>query len=263
VIKDNFLICLAGLPASGKTTFANMMMAFIEKELSPFKVKIIDPDIIRNSLTSEKFDPSKERLVRKNNLEDIENALTQGFIVISDDLNYYSSMRHDLKEISERVETFLFTIYISTPIEICLKWNDLRGKPIPNNVINEIHKKFDNFNRYKWDHPIMTIDMSLVQDLDIIVEEVMRKISARFNILKSIKLKSRKKETSKIIYVQELDRITRDIVGELLKDRNFHITSKKISKYRRTFIKQYSKNPKGLSKIPDLFRKYLEQNLNK
>ena len=32
-----------------------------------------------------------------------------------------------------------FIVYISTPFDICLKWNKLRGKPIPNKIIKKIY----------------------------------------------------------------------------------------------------------------------------
>ncbi|MFX1258837.1 MAG: adenylyl-sulfate kinase, partial [Promethearchaeota archaeon] len=103
MVKNNFLICLTGLPASGKTTFANQLKDIIEKRINNFKVKVVDPDKIRGNLTPHEFNYNNEQIIRKKNLEDIQNGLKQGYIVISDDLNYYTSMRHDLKEIAENL----------------------------------------------------------------------------------------------------------------------------------------------------------------
>ena len=72
---DNFLICLTGLPASGKTTFAKTLKIVLEDRFESYKVDIIDPDKIRDSLSSGEFDYSKEQLVRKENLKDIRDAL--------------------------------------------------------------------------------------------------------------------------------------------------------------------------------------------
>ncbi|MFX0037572.1 MAG: adenylyl-sulfate kinase, partial [Candidatus Hermodarchaeota archaeon] len=49
--KNNLLICLTGLPASGKTTFANCLKDALEKKFIDLIVKIIDPDLIRKNLT--------------------------------------------------------------------------------------------------------------------------------------------------------------------------------------------------------------------
>ena len=65
-------------------------------------VNIVDPDLIRAKLSS-KFDFKIEKEVRQKHLAQVENFLKNGMITISDDLNYYSSMRHELKEIAERL----------------------------------------------------------------------------------------------------------------------------------------------------------------
>ncbi len=256
--RNNFLICLAGLPASGKTTFAKSLKGYIEKYFSSLKVKIIDPDIIRNSLISGNFDPTKEKLVRQDNLREIKDALIKDYIVISDDLNYYVSMRHDLKNISDKLNVFLFIIHISTPLEVCFKWNDIRGKPIPNEVIQEVYDKFDSFDKYRWDKPVLTVDLSLNQDLMTIAEKVMEKLNF---IRKKFKFepKSKKIISLETKYRQELDSITRQIVGDILRDSEYHPKSRQISKYRKEFIKQHSKLNTDLSDIPKLFRDKIKE----
>jgi len=162
LIKDNFLICLVGLPASGKTTFAYQLKETIEKLIENFDVIIIDPDKIRNQLSPKKFDYRKEQIVRERNFKAIYASLQDKNIVISDDLNYYSSMRHDLKEIADKLEVKFFIIHITTPLKTCLNWNKKRGKPIPNKVIKKVYNKFDKFDKYNWDYPIIEYDPSVI-----------------------------------------------------------------------------------------------------
>ena len=59
VVNQNFLVCLTGLPASGKTTFANKLKILLEQKFNFFRVKIIDPDKIRENLSPNKFDHIK------------------------------------------------------------------------------------------------------------------------------------------------------------------------------------------------------------
>ena len=106
--KSNFLIGLVGLPASGKSSFAKRFKDLFKEKVINFEILIIDPDIIRESLTGSEFDPEKEKLVREKNLVDIHSALQQDKIVISDDLNYYTSMRHDLKSIANKLKRHFF-----------------------------------------------------------------------------------------------------------------------------------------------------------
>ena len=68
----NYLICLVGLPASGKSTFAQKFKEIIEQKSDDNSVIIIDPDIIRESITPGDFNHKKEKSVRKKNLKSIK-----------------------------------------------------------------------------------------------------------------------------------------------------------------------------------------------
>lgn len=262
MVSKNFLICLVGLPASGKTTFAKKFKEFIEQKLDIFKVKIIDPDKIRNKLAPDEFDYKKEQLVRKHNLNKIENALKDGNIVISDDLNYYSSMRHDLKRIAERLNLSFFIIHISTPLEICIKWNKDRGELIPDSVIEKIAHKFDNFDKYNWDYPIAKINLSEVRNFNEIFEHLMSKIIYNIENLYGWKKTEENLKQSSNLYNEMLDKITRHIVGEILKNPEFSVIKNKILKYRKLYIKTNLNKPLNESLIAQTFKEYLENNLN-
>ncbi|MEJ2250570.1 MAG: adenylyl-sulfate kinase [Candidatus Lokiarchaeota archaeon] len=122
----NYLVILTGLPASGKSTLSNLLKNLLE-EKEKFKIKIIDPDNIRKKLMGNEFKPELEKEVRKANLKNVRKYLKEGAIVISDDLNYYTSMRHDLKEIAEDLNLPYYIIFISTPMAICIEWSDIMG----------------------------------------------------------------------------------------------------------------------------------------
>lgn len=215
--NNNFLISLVGLPASGKSTFARELKNELEKTHTAFKVIIIDPDLIRNTLSDREFDFKKEQIVRENSLNDVKTALKNGFIVISDDLNYYASMRHDLKKICDELALNLFIIHIATPIKVCLKWNKRRGVPIPNNVIKEIGRKFDYFNKYKWDIPLVRYDLSKIKALNKEVNKLIKLIDQ--TLIKSSKKLDREKllERKSNPANERLDKITREIVGNLIR----------------------------------------------
>jgi len=260
--NDNYLICLTGLPASGKSTFANKFKAALEKSYDKIRVKIIDPDIIRQKLSPDKFEPDKEQNVRKKNLEIIRRELKRGFLVISDDLNYYSSMRHDLKEIAESFRINFIIIHIATPIEICLKWNEARGSPIPNEVIKKIQDKFDNFDKYSWDYPEVIIDPSANNDNKSKVGEIIKNHRER---LKKIKL-MKKKETNNILvhsnlYVENLEKISRNYVSKLLQSPIHFPFKNKILRLRRVFVKNIRNTVLKKADIKKSFKKFLEKEL--
>ncbi|UCC19988.1 MAG: adenylyl-sulfate kinase [Promethearchaeota archaeon] len=261
MINQNFLICLAGLPASGKSTFAISLKKGLEKKYTNLEVKIIDPDIIRQKVTPDKFDYEKEYIVRKENLKMIKNELENGNIVISDDLNYYSSMRHDLKNIANILNLNFFIIHIATPIEFCLNWNKLRDEPIPSELINKIQIKFDKFNRYSWDKPIAKYDLSDVSDLNYLVSDFLDALERKMFFLKK-KTQPKKKQTIYNIYNQNLDKITRSIVGKLIVDPNYLHLKNKIIKLRRNYVKKKKNKRQSEAEISKKFKRYIEKTLN-
>lgn len=262
LVNQNFLICLVGLPASGKSTFANQLKIALKKKYIKLNVKIIDPDKIRQNLTPNEFDHEKEHIIRKENLKMIKSELEKGNIVISDDLNYYSSMRHDLREITEQLNLNFFIVHIATPLEICLKWNENRGKTIPNIVINKINKKFDEFNKYKWDIPVAVYDLSQIADINYkinsliaIIQKERENVKDRFE-----KLDVRKDFLN--LDNQILDKVTRNYVSTLLQYSMYLPFKKRIIKLRKIYVKENKNKALKESEILNAFKIYLEQNLN-
>ncbi|MFX1503612.1 MAG: AAA family ATPase [Promethearchaeota archaeon] len=258
-MNQNFLICLVGLPSSGKSTFANLLKVVLKNKFSNLDAKIIDPDIIRNKLTPNKFDHEKEYIVRNEKLTIIKRELEGGNIVISDDLNYYSSMRHDLKDIAENLKKSFFIIHIATPIETCLKWNELRGEPIPNEVIRKVRDKFDKFDKYNWDYPIATYDLSELIDIEFEIKKLVDNLED-WTFFFNKKIVSNKNTSN--IYNENLDKITRIYVGKLLLNRSFLHLKKKIIKLRKIYVKNNKNKAHSNAEILKNFSEYLEKNLN-
>lgn len=262
LIKPNFLICLVGLPASGKTTFAYQLKGTIEKIIKNINVKIIDPDKIRAQLSPKKFDHSKEQIVRERYFKAINTSLKDNNIVISDDLNYYSSMRHDLKEIADRLEIKFFIIHLATPLKTCLSWNKKRGTPIPNSVIKKVYNKFDIFDKYSWDNPIIEYDPSRNQSNKGKFDEVLSTVIEKLIFELTSKRKIEKLSKDSNIDNEKLDRVTRKIVGDLLRNPMYKSLRNKIVVYRKLFIKDNLNKPISERELSISFKKYLEKSLD-
>ncbi len=254
-----FLIALVGLPASGKSTLANAVKKkMVEKfKINEDHISIIDPDLIR-SITIEnglEFDYTVEPIIRKENLENIRKELEQKKIVISDDLNYYRSMRHDLKLITDSLDIPFFIVYLSTPLKICLEWNKKRGSTIPDEVIYKIKEKIDKFDRYNWDFPIYSVDLSVSKNLDEVSDEILNIIEINLNLLEEsfqrlkIKKVGEKIENKK----RELDVLTRKMVSEILKEQRIQFNGKEISNFRKQFI---NKNVNSDLSVSELINKF-------
>jgi len=262
VIKNNFLIILAGLPASGKSLFANKLKFVLEKKSSYDKVQIIDPDIIRTKISPNKFNYKKEHIVRKKCLKKVRLALKKGYIVISDDLNYFTSMRHDLKRIAEDLGIIFFIIHIATPIKSCLLWNDKRGNPIPNRIIENINTKFDSLGSYSWDIPIETYDLSQVKNIDNEIDKLVEKFDKSLNLSKMV---TNITENSKSVidkYHHLLDKKTRSIIGEILQYSDYKGMKREILLQRKLFIKSNLHQSLSEKDISREFLAFLEKNLS-
>ena len=249
---DNFLIILAGFPASGKSTFAKEIKIIIEKH-STRLVRIIDPDQIRNEI-SPRFDFKLERKVRKRHLELIEDSLKEEEIAISDDLNYYSSMRHQLKEIAKKLNKQFYIIHISTPFETCLSWNNARGSPIPNTVIKKVYQKFDYFDHYRWDTPIFEVDMSRIDNLETQLIGLLSSLDVRAN-------QENEERPYSDTFAQKLDLVTRQIVSEFLQAPDYQKHKKKILKLRKLYLKEKISIKRSQERIEEDFISYLKTNL--
>ena len=255
----NFIVCLTGLPASGKTTFAEVLRNIIKEKFNSEKVKIVDPDIIRKQLSPIKFNHKFEPEVRKSNLKEIRNNLLEGNIVISDDLNYYTSMRHDLKALTDEFNILFFIVHISTPLKVCLKWNKARGKPIPNEIIKDIKRKFDNFNKYTWDRPETNYNMSQIQDLNEKIKELVELFFSKVNSHERLIEGMIKKDSNE--QNEYLDKITRDYVGKLLQNSKFMAMKKNFIKARKLFVKSFKNQNLKENDIPQAFIDFLEKKL--
>jgi tRNA uridine 5-carbamoylmethylation protein Kti12 len=261
LVNKNFLICLTGLPASGKTTFANKLKEILEKKFTKLTVTIIDPDKIRQTMAPDEFNYTLEPIVRERNLTDINKELSKGNIVISDDLNYYSSMRHDLKNLAENFKINFLIIHISTPFKTCLTWNEMRGEPIPNIIIDKIRKKFDDFGKYKWDYPLLSYDPSQIRDTDKGFEGLVSELIKRLTSPQTISKEEKELEKSSRWDNQNLDRITRIYVGKLLRNPKLIPFKKKIIKTRKLYMKLYKNKALTEFEIVTTFKDYLKKSL--
>ena len=172
---------------------------------------VISSDDFRGMLSysSKGFKPERETFVKTLYEKAIATGLEQGFLVISDDLNYYKSMRSDLRHIAKRLDSDYDIVFVDTPVEQAIKWNKERGSPIPSYLIEEINQKLDPpKGDYKWDTPLMVVDPSRQSS-----EEIANVIVAA--VLK--RLENPKRSKPKKIVENEKSQRARDIERETRK----------------------------------------------
>ena len=176
-----YLLILCGLPASGKTTISKNVASLLEDKHG-ISTMVISSDDFRDMLSysSKGFKPERETSVKALYEKAIATGLENGFLVISDDLNYYKSMRSDLRQIAKRSGSDYDIVFVDTPVEQAIKWNQERGSPIPSSLIEEINQKLDPpKGDYKWDTPLAVVDpskQSIEEIANIIVSAVLKRL---------------------------------------------------------------------------------------
>jgi tRNA uridine 5-carbamoylmethylation protein Kti12 len=264
--KYSVLILLIGLPASGKSVLAKNLKNKLKNKHGLNKIHIIDTDIIRFRLFGAEFCHTNEKFTIEEKRKDVVENLIPGNIIIVDDLHYLTSMRHQFYEMCQKKGALYIPIYLSTPVSQCKKWNNLRGLPVPQKVIDEVASKFDiPGKKYLWDRTQLNFDPTS-QKINEIVEESIRFLEEKLKkeIVSTTKNKSnqkiqiindeRSKEKSsfdkesrviihKIIIKEYSDEILKEIGKFInLTSSNF---AKEISSYRKKFMKWLigQKNP--------------------
>lgn len=157
----SLLVILCGLPSSGKSWFAKSLADNLSSQINFMNIEIIDMDKVRTQLFESEFLSENESFVRETALLETRKYLELNSIVIVDDINYFNSMRQEFRQIALELHKHFLILYISTPLKVCLEWNDTRKNRIDKKIISNIGEKFDvPGKKYLWDVPFEVIDIS-------------------------------------------------------------------------------------------------------
>ncbi|MBC7406745.1 MAG: AAA family ATPase [Candidatus Parcubacteria bacterium] len=130
------LTILQGLPASGKSTLAREIVA------KTGNTKRVNKDDIRALLDNSKWSKNNEKFVLKTRDFLIEEALLDGFNVVSDDTNLHPKHIETMKIIAKKYNAALETKFINTPIDECIKRDLVRPNSVGEAVIQSMYDQF-------------------------------------------------------------------------------------------------------------------------
>lgn len=228
------LIALMGLPSSGKSTIAGLLAKDLSTRFNCNAI-VIGSDEVRRLIPSqvEKFNPDMEPFIKDLTLNNIRFCLEHKFIVINDDMNYYKSMRHELKQIAEEKNSHFILIHIQIQLETALEWNKKRGLPVPQDVIKRVSERFDKPGDYQWDAPVITIQAD-----EISPESACATIISKLSPIITTPFKPNLPPSpTKPGIIEEIDNLTRQIIANFAKSNKYPSLMKKVSKFRISYIK--------------------------
>lgn len=232
-----FLVILCGVPCSGKSTLAKEVANLLENRFK-YSTAVVTSDTFRHMVPTYqyRFEPELERFVRGATYETIGAALKQGLLVVSDDINYYASIRRRLVRMAQQCKADYAIIYVNTPLEVAIEWNKKRGEPVPNSLIEEIYYKLDEPGKeYRWDKPLMVLDPS-INKIEELTELVTEKIHEKASVERIVPIRKERLEPPSLR--TDLERETRRAMGEVMKRFKNLSLATKMSELRKNLVKE-------------------------
>lgn len=181
------VICVMGLPASGKSTLCKILagsprLGNAVAALSANRTIVVEhicfDDYERHFRSTDNdnvgphiFNPThwrKARLAVKDKLESLrhnhQNVHSDMTVVLLDDNFYYKSMRKRFRPDA--------IIYLNTPIELCFLRNRTRDPPVPDHVIEQMALQLE-VPEDAVDHPVLFVDLYPSEEIEALADRIM------------------------------------------------------------------------------------------
>lgn len=136
--RRNTLFMLKGLPASGKTNLAKTMM-----KDKPWEVKRVSKDDLRAMVQNGKYTEDSEHFILDIRDFVVARAIERGHDVVVDDTNMNPKHEEQLREIAFSMDASFEVIEINTPIDVCIKRDAKRSKPVGEFAIRYMAEKYE------------------------------------------------------------------------------------------------------------------------
>jgi len=123
--KQGFTVFFTGLPSSGKSTVAQVLMTKL-MEIGGRPVTLLDGDIVRKHLSQELGFSKKDRDINIKRIAFVASEITKNRgVAICAPIAPYKITRRQVREMISQYGGFI-EVYISTPLEVCEK-RDRKG----------------------------------------------------------------------------------------------------------------------------------------
>ena len=156
-MKRPKLLCLKGLPGSGKSTYA--------KELESKGWARVNKDDIRKEFFPDYTFKDEKEVVYMEDAEIIAE-LREGNDVVVDDTNFAPKHQQRLEKIAKEEDADFEVLFIDTPLEECIKRNRKRANNVPMEAILNMYRKY--IAPYREEHVKYNdaLDEAILVDID-------------------------------------------------------------------------------------------------
>jgi len=116
--RQGFTVFFTGLPSSGKSTLANVLMAKL-MEIGGRPITLLDGDLVRKHLSSELGFSKEHRDINIRRIGWVASEITKnGGIALCAPIAPYERIRQEVRGMISPVGGFLL-VHVSTPVEVC------------------------------------------------------------------------------------------------------------------------------------------------
>lgn len=139
------ILLLVGLPGSGKSFFANDLI-----DRKP-EYKRINKDDIRYVLGAFEWTTQIEEIVIEEERSLGISWLNKGFSLVVDDTNFSPKHKEYWENVSKERGIVFREKFIDTPLEVCIKRDAIRIKPIGETIIRSLYDRYIKGSDIKYD----------------------------------------------------------------------------------------------------------------
>ena len=123
--KQGFTVFFTGLPSSGKSTLANVLLVKL-LEIGGRPLTVLDGDIVRTHLSSELGFSKEHRDINIRRIGFVASEITKnGGIAVCAPIAPYAHVRQEVREMIEKGGGYIL-VHVATPLEVCEK-RDRKG----------------------------------------------------------------------------------------------------------------------------------------
>ncbi|XP_014214937.1 protein KTI12 homolog [Copidosoma floridanum] len=272
------LIIMTGIPSSGKTTRTKELREFFETKKGK-KVEIIDEEeMIKKAMFDKNSyfaDSVKEKLIRGDIKSNVQRLISPTDILIIDGSNYIKGYRYELYCTSKQYKITQCTVQCDSPVEYAWLCNEKRPdcEQYSREIFDGLVLRYEAPNgQNRWDSPLFIINPEDELQYEEIYASLYKVKAPKPN------MSTQSQRLSASNYLYDMDRITQEIVNEIVSAKQLGIESNiKIPKYnvvlessggiseltrlRRQFLTYSKMQQTETDKIPSLFIQYLNKSL--
>lgn len=280
------LVIFTGLPSSGKSRWAQQLADGLQQRIDAARAEkqpghnykvIVHSDELLDIKHDMYRELATEKHARGTQMLAVKRDLARTTLVVLDSLSYIKGFRYQLFCEAKGIATPHCVVHVVCPPAQCLEWNQKSQNPWDPELMDQLAMRYEEPQASaRWDLPLFTLDSSNPNEtlpLDEMWDALVLKRAPPPNTATVLK------PTLGNDYLQELDRLTLEVVSKVLQFLQVHtygsvpigpgtaveleqpVSTAQLQRVRRSFIALNRMRSVDPGRIQPLFVEYLNKSL--